>query len=146
METVENKKHYPLIRTIYLYLFALVGLALLISGAVRFVDMGLKVFVFTKADQDVKMNYERPVSPPISIEKVEQASEGAELSETELAQIKSWLESYNQWQEESEEVDFLTSRRQRDAATNTSMILVGLPLYLYHWLIIRRETKDKKEA
>ena len=50
----KNKEHYPLIRTIYLYLFALVGLALLISGSVRFVNMGLKAFVFTKAEQDMK--------------------------------------------------------------------------------------------
>ena len=41
-----DKTHYPLIRTIYLYLFALLGLALLTIGGVRFVDMGLKAFVF----------------------------------------------------------------------------------------------------
>jgi len=143
---MENKKHYPLIRTIYLYLFALIGLALLISGTVRFVNMGLKAFVFTKAEQDMKIDYERPMLPPMSVEKVEQISDGAELSESERAQIKNWLENYKQWEGEREEVDYLTSRRHRDAATNTSMILVGLPLYLYHWFIIRRETKNKKEA
>ncbi|GAG22415.1 unnamed protein product, partial [marine sediment metagenome] len=48
---MKNEKHHPLVRTIYLYLFALVGLALLTIGAVRFVDMGLKAFVFTKAEE-----------------------------------------------------------------------------------------------
>jgi len=143
---MKNKQHYPLIRTIYLYLFALVGLALLVSGGVRFVNMGLKAFVFTKAEQDMKINYERPISPPMSIEKIEQLSEGAELSESERDQIKNWLEDYRQWEENHEKIDYLTSRRHREAATNTSLILVGLPLYLYHWLIIRRETKGKKEA
>jgi len=143
---IDNRKHHPLIRTIYLYLFALVGLALLISGSVRFVDMGLKAFIFTKAEQDMKIDYMRPMSPPMPIEKIKQAEEGAELSESERAQIRNWLEDYEQWEEEIEGVDYLTSRRHRDAATNTSLILVGLPLYLYHWFIIKRETKDKKEA
>jgi len=142
----KTKEHHPLVRTIYLYLFALVGLALLISGSVRFVNMGLKAFVFTKAEQDMKMDYMRPMSPPMSVEKVEQAEEGAELSESERAQIRNWLEDYEQWEEEIEGVDYLTSRRHRDAATNTSLILVGLPLYLYHWFIIKRETKGKKAA
>jgi hypothetical protein len=143
---IKNKEHYPLIRTIYLYLFALVGLALLISGSVRFVDMGLKAFVFTKAEQDMKVDYMRPMSPPMTVEKIEQAGEGAELSESERIQIKNWLEDYDRWEQERGEVDYLTSRRHKDAATNTSLILIGLPLYLYHWIIIKRETKGKKEA
>ena len=143
---INDRKHHPLIRTIYLYLFALVGLALLISGSVRFVNMGLKAFVFTKAEQDIKIDYMRPMSPPMSVQKIEQIEKGAELSESELISIRNWLEDYEEWEEEREVTDYLTSRRHRDAATNTSLILVGLPLYLYHWLIIKRETKDKKEA
>ena len=52
---MKNEKHHSLVRTIYLYLFALVGLALLTIGAVRFVAMGLKAFVFTKADMSSVM-------------------------------------------------------------------------------------------
>jgi len=51
------EKH-SLVRTIYLYLFALVGLTLLVIGTVRFVDMGLKAFVFTKAEQAEKVRQE----------------------------------------------------------------------------------------
>lgn len=141
-----NMNHHPLIRTIYLYLFTLVGLALLISGSVRFVNMGLKEFVFTKAEQDMKIDYMRPMSPPMSIEKIQQAEEGLALTESERLQIRNWLEDYEEWEDQREEIDYLTSRRHRDAATNTSLILVGLPLYLYHWFIIKRETKDKKEV
>ncbi len=143
-----NKQHYPLIRTIYLYLFALVGLALLISGAVRFVNMGLKAFIFTKAEQAEEIDYKRPPVSPMAIEKIESLDEKTELSETQVALIEGWLEDYEEWKEEEGKINYLTSRRHRDAATNTSLILVGFPLYLYHWLIIRRETKnkDKQEA
>ncbi len=43
-----------LIRTIYLYLFSLVGLVLVVIGLVQLVDLGLKAYVFTKADQYIR--------------------------------------------------------------------------------------------
>lgn len=105
-----------MIRTIYLYLFALVGLTLLIIGTVRFIDMGLRIFVFTKADEQEKVfNVRSPVP-----------------AETEEGQTEK---------EDFQQIDLVTSQRHRDAASNSSMIIVGLPLFLYHWRIIRRETK-----
>lgn len=35
-------------------------------------------------------------------------------------------------------------QRQRELSGSLSMIIVGLPLYLYHWNIIKKENKDKK--
>ncbi len=101
------EKH-SLIRTIYLYLFACLGLVLLTIGGVRFLDMGLKAFVFTKAEQEQRYD----VSPPSSDEP---------------------------------EVSYVTVRRHRDASLNLSLILIGLPLYLYHWRTIKKETKNKEK-
>lgn len=66
-----DKKHYPLIRTIYLYLFALLGLVLLTIGGVRFVDMGLKAFVFTKAEEEVRLIYDQVPPIPYSVPEIE---------------------------------------------------------------------------
>lgn len=137
-----------LIRTIYLYLFTIVGLALLTAGGVRFVSMGLKAFVFTKADepQRIQQKYYNYISAPIPVATVEKYQEGKELSEEEKATVKQLLEDYKKWQEESAKIDYVTSERHRDAATNLALILVGLPLYLYHWSVIKRETKEKNQA
>ncbi len=137
-----------MIRTIYLYLFTIVGLALLTAGGVRFVNMGLKAFVFTKADepQRIQQKYYTSVPMPIAVERVEKYQEGEELSAEEKATLKQWLEDYKKWQEESAKIDYVTSERHRDAATNLAMILVGLPLYLYHWFVIKRETKEKNQV
>lgn len=105
--------------------------------------MGLKAFVFTKADQGLRGNYEQPLSPPMPIEKLEKISKGSELSQSDQALIRDWLVSYQEWQKKQGKIDYLASQRQRQASTNVSLILVGLPLYLYHWSIIRRETKEK---
>ena len=141
-----NKEHYPLIRTIYLYLFTLLGLVLLVIGGVRFVDMGLKVFIFTKAEEEQKILYRHPSYMPYPVQQIEKLQEEEEgLSEEEKATIKEWLADYKVWKEEESQINPVTSRRHRDASLNLSLILIGLPLYLYHWRIIAKETKNKKK-
>lgn len=130
------------IRTIYLYLFTLIGLALMVVGTVRLLDMGLKMFVFIKAEEPEKIQSRYIPSPVFPLEKLEQAEQGSELTEEEKIQLKRFLEDYKKFQEEQGKIDYLTSNRQREASNSIAMILVGLPLYLYHWRIIRRETKE----
>ena len=143
------EKH-PLVRTIYLYLFTIVGLALIVSGSVRFLDMGLKMFIFTKADDQQKLQsyYSSPVVPVASIEKIQkyQQSTSSELTAEEKAALKTWLADYQKYQEQASKIDYLASQRQSDASSSLAMILVGLPLYLYHWRIIRKETKEEKQS
>jgi len=134
-------KHYPLIRTIYLYLFAIIGLVLLVIGGVRFVDMGLKTFVFTKAESDY--DYNRMVTPPYSIERIENIGEGGSLSEDEKNSIEQWLIDYKKMSEEK--ISYVTINRHKNASINLAMILIGLPLYLYHWLVIKKETKERED-
>lgn len=142
----KTMKQDSIIRTIYLYIFALLGLVLLIIGGVRFLDMGLKAFIFTKADEEQKLNYyfSEPYIP-VPIEKMEKLQEGEELSEEQKETLKQWLADYQEQKEKREEFDPLVSRRHRDASMNLAMILIGLPLYLYHWGIIKKETRKEKE-
>lgn len=138
------EKH-SLIRTIYLYLFTIVGLALLVIGSVKFIDMGLKMFVFTKAEEPERLQqmyyYPTPVS---SISKLETYQDSEELTTEEKETLKTFLANYKDWAEKEAKIDYLVSNRQKQASNNLAMILVGLPLYLYHWRIIKRETKEKE--
>ncbi len=139
-------RQHSLIRTIYLYLFTIVGLALLVVGSVRFIDMGLRAFIFTQADAPDKLQqtyiYYCPQAP-MPILKLEAAQTSPDFTADEQQSIKSWLENYNKCQTDAAGINYTTSRRQKDAATNLALILVGLPLYLYHWLIIKKETKEQ---
>jgi len=131
----------PLVRTIYLYLFTLVGLALVIISLVRFIDLGLKTWVFTKADQEQTI-YQKQPTTPYFLDRVENLKDNPKLTEEELVLVGEWLDDYETWQNDLENFDSLAARRQREASTSIAMILVGLPLYLYHWGIIRRETRS----
>lgn len=98
------------IRLVYLYLFAAIGLVTIIVGTVRMVDLGLKVFVFKDADK-----YEiYPTKLPDGQQ---------ELSSQEL-----------QARQERE----TRRNRERDLVAALSMLVVGLPVYLYHWKTIQK--------
>lgn len=150
----------PLIRAIYLYLFAIIGLALISIGAVRLANLGLKMFVFTKADQQINYGL-RPPTPVIAVKPsgqevteddlisaIQKCQEKCELAEERKAQLGSWLQDYKKWQEGEGrlELDYLSQQRQREASDAIAFILVGLPLYFYHWRIIKRETKNQIQS
>ena len=116
---------YPLIRKIYLYLFALIGLVLITIGCVRLVGLGLKTYIFTKAD----IYIEYPMARPVKVAPIE-GSKTEELQQP----TKEEIEEYQNKQQ--------AANRQREAAESLAFIIVGLPLYLYHWSVIK---KDKKE-
>ena len=110
------------IRTVYLYLFALLGLVLMVIGTVRLINLGLKVYIFTEAEKE-EYRYSVPAPFEPRLEKG---------TSTEVAVVDPKIPE-----------NFLKSRRQREAASVLSFLMVGLPLYLYHWMVIK---KDKKEA
>lgn len=138
---------YPLVRTIYLYLFSLVGLTLIVIGGVRFIDMGLKAFIFTKADEQQRLMYKQPpMAYPIEkFEGIAQAgSTTVTLTDDERRTLQQWLADYKNWKTQSDAIDPITAQRQRDASINLSMILVGLPLYFFHWRLIKRDTRQRE--
>ena len=141
---------HSLIRTIYLYLFAIVGLTLLTIGSVRFLDMGLKAFIFTKAEEEQRLYSKQPPFPPAEISRIAKPEgekllpkDEIKLSGEEKVRVDQWIKDYNNWQEGSAKIVIVTSQRHRDASLNLSLILIGLPLYLYHWSVIKRETKNQ---
>ncbi len=138
-------KQHSLVRTIYLYIFALLGLVFLMIGGVRFVDMGLKALVFTKAEEEQRLGYRQPPMLPYSIEKIEKLQEDETLSEEEKEIISQWLKDYKEWQERTSQINYVDIRRHQEASLSLAMILIGLPLYLYHWGIIKRETRNQGE-
>lgn len=142
-------KTHPIIRTIYLYLFTLVGLGMTVTGMARLVDLGLKEYIFTKADEQ---SYPQPylAEPPApkgylvtqGLSDVQKTS----LTESQKKAMAQWEIDYANWQTSQRtqpKIDYRTSQKQQTASSALSMILVGLPLYLYHWSVIKRDKKEE---
>lgn len=108
------------IRLLYLYLFSFIGLLIAVIGSVQLVDLGIKVFIFKGADK-----YE---NFPMLTKPIPNGTEVA-LTEMEIKEQKEYQERESQRQ------------RQRQVSTALSMLLVGIPLYKYHWKTIQKEGK-----
>lgn len=104
-----------LIKNIYLYTFSAVGLILLIVGGVKILDLGLKSFVFKNADVYYmpKISYENNLD--LNEEKIQR-----ELEEQDKAQKIA-----------------LRAEREKTMSNSLALIIVGLPLFLYHWKKIK---------
>lgn len=118
-----------LVRTLYIYIFSLVGLILITIGAVRLVDLGLKAIIFTEADKVIMYPsyYTRPFPPE-------------EEKEISLEEEERQRQEQIKYQEDEKR-----SRQQNAAANSLAMIIVGAPLFLYHWKIIQKERDLKKQ-
>src|SRR3989344_9378333 len=121
---------YPLVRKIYLYLFSLVGLVLVVIGGVRLVGLGLKAYIFTEADR----YYAYPVSRP-KIAPLPRVISEEPLSDELVEPSQEEIDAYEAKQR--------TSNRQREAAEAIAMILVGAPLYFYHWRVVQKDRADR---
>ena len=141
----------PIIRTIYLYLFALVGLIMVVIGASMLINLGLKTWVFTKADEQPQYA-SMPVMPTAleksgevkTVESLVACSDKCSLTAEQKTQLDQWLKDYQEARSSEKfqsSFDYKTQQRQRDAAQAIAFILVGLPLYLYHWVVIKKDVK-----
>jgi len=128
---------HGIIRTLYLYVAAFVGLALVTAGGVRLVELGLRAVVFTQAEAEMRMqrNAPLPMMPPDRMGRL------SEMTPEERTAWNEWLAAQRRWQTELRRIDPVASQRARTASNALAMLLIGLPLYLYHWRVIRRELR-----
>ena len=103
------------IRLLYLYLFAFIGLLVAVIGSIRLLELGLKVYVFQGSDS---YDYVKPV-------------------------LVEGQTSVNTDEEKAVQEKETKRQRQREASGAISMLLVGIPLYKYHWDLIKKEGKKK---
>ena len=100
------------LRLLYLYLFSFVGLLIVVTGSIQLVNLGLKTFIFKNADSYI--------SYPMNVAKEDPNYVSPE-------QLKKQQEEQT------------NNQRQSELVNSISMIVVGLPLYLYHWKLIGKE-------
>jgi hypothetical protein len=101
------------LRLLYLYLFSFVGLLITVIGSIQIVDLTLKTYFFKVSDYSYY-----PEIMPVDGEK---------------SFVITPEESMRRNEEES------SNQRKRQVSNSLAMILVGVPVYLYHWKTIKRE-------
>jgi hypothetical protein len=113
-----------IIKLIYIYLFSAIGLILIISGTVKLIDLGLKVYVFKQAD----VFYSPKIYPEIN--------QGEKLTPEEIAKRE-------EEQRKAEKINRI-AERQRTASNAIALIIVGLPVFIYHWRLALKAYFNKE--
>jgi len=126
------------VRTVYLYVATLVGLGLIIAGGVQSFELVLKATILTQADAEEQL-WARQPPMPYALDAVKALDTRDELTADQKAQVALWRADYARWREQQEHRDVGPARRARQAASALGLLFVGIPVYLYHWLTIRRE-------
>jgi hypothetical protein len=132
------------VRTVYLYLVSVIAIILITIAGIRLLDLALKAFVFRAAEQEERLGYMQPPMP-YALDRVErlQSTDSAAFTADERIAVRQWLAEYDRWETQRARLDPIAARRQRDASSSLAMLIIGLPLYLYHWGLIRREGRRR---
>lgn len=115
------------IKTIYFYLVSFVTLMLLTVNSALLLNLGLKTYIFTAAD-DYGYGFAPTAICYDSV--VKEGTAPKQLSAEECVK----RDAENKKNEEKNRA----ANRQREAAENISFILVSLPLFILHWRAARK--------
>lgn len=135
METPTTPTKRPLIRLIYLYLVALIGLVVFLMGGVGIVNTGLKAALgvndsyFTSPNEMCRAQFTVATSAPTVT---------AKLPDENSTDFKQCLVNQEQQQNDQQKND-----RKRNIAEALAQIILGAPIWLYHWSVIQRDHKDQ---
>lgn len=104
----------------YLYLVSVISLVIAVIGAIMIINLGLKAWVFTKADQNY---YSYPCTQPV-----------ADVSGKSVPCDQATID-----EQKKQAQDNQASQRQNTAAQALAMIIVATPVWWFHWRLAKRE-------
>lgn len=146
MDTATQPKK-NIIRLVYLYLVSLIGLVIFLIGGVGLVNTGLKALL------NVDSQYYMGAPEDMCVSRLQgYAADGVKSSPVAVApavtptpvkidkngqEFKDCIKDEEMRQEKQRKND-----QRRDIAEALAMILLGAPVWLYHWKVIQRDHKQ----
>ncbi len=137
---LKSSNKFQLIRQIYLYLVAIITIVIFLISSIGLISLGLKHLLKVENYEQIASRdpYEcmyqvdgKPIDPVFgNIEEVE-------LSKEEIEERKN--ECVVRYKERAD-LNYINGVK-RDIVNYLSMLIVAVPIYLFHWAIIRKESK-----
>lgn len=126
------------LRKIYLYFFSLVGLTLVIIGGVGLINLGLQLAFFRDA-LEYRYGYIQPPYPYfLEGIRIDETINKLELTEDQKRALEQWKVDYENYVAKGKELGY--SPYIIDSFTrNIALLIVGIPVYFYHWSLIKKE-------
>lgn len=119
------------IKSIYFYLVSFVALMMVVFSTADMINIALKTWVFTAADLDTY--YSPACVAPIPVA----TPDGKAVAATSKEECDKQNEDSLKQQKRN-----MAAQKQRDVVRDISMIVVGIPLFLIHWRIVRSKEEN----
>ncbi|MCC7574526.1 hypothetical protein KO361_02950 [Candidatus Woesearchaeota archaeon] len=129
------KKYGDSIGRVYLYLFSMLGLVLVVIGTTGLINLGLKIWIF-----DVTDPWSAQPPAPYWSNRIDVLTSCDDLSEQDKVLMNQWLKEYESWEANSS-ARYKSYQNNESAARNLALLLVGIPLFLFHWGLVRKSKK-----
>lgn len=137
---MEKAHKVSIIRYIYLYLITAISIVLIIIAAVQALNLVLREYVFNVKDWNAFEDYYECTDDTLFYTydtKGVRVQKAPILSEEEKQTAKDECIVKTKEKRELQHNNDL----KRDMVTWLSMLIVALPLYIYHWGIIKKEAR-----
>lgn len=130
-----------LIRSVYLYLAALVSLIFVAVGTGNLLNTALKYYVFPKAE---KGGYSRCNNQP-PVYGLEKNSYATIANDDQKIQLENMLRDYENWKANNSGDECYAQERQNNIVNALTMLIIALPIFAIHWRIIKKEKAEKED-
>lgn len=118
-----SKDHLVWVRTIYLYLATFLGLIFIVIGASTLVNRFLETYVFPVDYYSFVGGCETKYDPA--------AGRDTTMTDEDKTKCQADMDAQNKKNAQND--------ANRDFAWSLSMLVVGVPLFVGHWRIVRKE-------
>ena len=136
-----------IIRQIYLYAVSIISLFLLVFSAGQIVNIGLKTWVFPKADPNYNQRcddsgniYYGGGPAPMATKPIDANGQPVAVKEPTAEEKAAAKKTCEQNLADQRSAD-----RQNQLVSALSMLLVALPVFIFHFRIVQKERNEDKE-
>ncbi len=134
MDTPASPSKARIIKSIYFYLVSFVALMMIAFSSADLINTALRTWIFTQAD-NYTYRMDCPTAPYFD-------TKGTAINDPATkAQLVADCEKQQEMNQKNEEQNRI-SQRQNSIVRDISMIVVGIPLFLIHWRIVRSKDEN----
>lgn len=136
-QELEALKKPTSLRSLYMYFLAFVGLLMVVFSTGWLINTGLKTVL--KTNTNTNQIEAIPIGQTTGLDSVIACGSKCDFTETDLDLAGQGKTDYDTWQKGNQSNG---NQVQTDLATQLPLLLVGFPLFWYHFARIRKETQD----
>lgn len=124
-----------IIKNIYFYLVSFVALMMVAFSTANLINIVLKTYIFTAADQNM---YYPGIECDTTLYGINEKT-GTTIDPSQIKKLTPEECAAQEAKYQEREQQNMKSQRQRSLVMDISFIIVGIPLFLFHWYYARKK-------